>query len=657
MGEHGEHDAGQHSRFQHSARPSVTSTNALGPIDAIRVRGARTHNLRGVDLDIPRYCLVVVTGLSGSGKSSLAFDTLFAEGQRRYVESLSAYARQFLEQMERPDVESVEGLSPAIAIEQKTTNRNPRSTVGTVTELYDYLGLLYARVGAPHCPRCGRSVQSQTTRQIVAQIMALPEGARLQILGPVVHSRKGEFKAELTRLARSGFVRARIDGRVVEIHEPPPLARQQRHDIEVVVDRVILRPGIESRLRDAIEKAVQVGDGVVIVNVLGDDDYLYSKKLACAHCQVSVPEPMPRSFLFNSPRGACPHCEGLGQRAEFDPGLIVPDDDLSLPGGAIAPWRGSTYPKHFFTALCNEFEVGPSTPWADLPEALRRLVLDGPPDGEPLEIPVSEGLLDKRLGRDFEGVIPILERAWQQDAGGRRGRKLEKFMRNSPCRACGGQRLRPESLAVLIDGRSITAFTSWTIDEAVEAVAGMKVSKRLEPVAGLLLKEIGAKQGGDRTRRRGAAVHRPADPFRRRHRRLGTRVARRLAPSGNGLAGRLARRPRRASAPAAAQRLDHRAGRPRRRAAVCRRAAAADLRRAARRRSRLRRRRGADADDRPADRRLPRFHLACGALRRGAAAHRRVAERRILGALDLAPPLSSRAAAERPARRRAGSLA
>jgi excinuclease ABC subunit A len=288
-------------------------------------------------------------------------------------------------------------------------------------------------------------------------------------------------------------VRARIDGRVVEIHKPPQLARQQRHDVEVVVDRVILRPGIENRLRDAIEKAVQVGDGVVIVNVLGDDDYLYSKKLACAHCQISVPEPMPRSFSFNSPRGVCSHCEGLGQRAEFDPGLIVPDDDLSLPGGAIAPWRGSAYPKHFFTALCNEFEVDPDTPWGKLPEALRRLVLDGPPDGDPLAIPVSEGLLDKRLGRDFEGVIPILERAWQQDAGGRRGRKLEKFMRESPCRACGGQRLRPESLAVLIDGRSITAFTSLTIDEAVEAVGAMKVSKRLEPVAGPLFKEIGER--------------------------------------------------------------------------------------------------------------------------------------------------------------------
>jgi len=471
----------------------MSATEILGAIDEIRVRGARTHNLRAINLDLPRYCLVVVTGLSGSGKSSLAFDTLYAEGQRRYVESLSAYARQFLEQMERPDVESVEGLSPAIAIEQKTTSRNPRSTVGTVTELYDYLRLLYARVGTPHCPDCGRAVRSQTTRQIVNQIMSLPQGARLQILGPVVRGRKGEFKAELTRLARSGFVRARIDGRVLEIQQPPPLELRQRHDIEVVVDRVILRPGIESRVRDAIEKAVQVGDGVVIVNVLGDDDYLYSKKLACPHCEISVPEPMPRSFSFNSPRGACAHCEGLGQRFEFDESLIVPDADLALPDGAIAPWRGSTYPNHFFASLCNEFEVDAQTPWADLSEALRRLVLDGPPDGEVLEIPVANGLMDKRLGRGFEGVIPILERNYAHEAGGRGAGKLEKFMRRSPCRACGGRRLRPESLAVLIDKRSITEFTALTIDQALEAVGKMKVTKRLEPVAGPLFKEIGER--------------------------------------------------------------------------------------------------------------------------------------------------------------------
>ena len=463
----------------------------LRVIDTIRIRGARTHNLRAVDLDIPRYRMVVVTGLSGSGKSSLAFDTLYAEGQRRYVESLSAYARQFLQQMERPDVESVEGLSPAIAIEQKTTNRNPRSTVGTITELYDYLRLLFARVGEPHCPECGKIVRAQTTRAIVNQVTAFPEGSRLQILGPIVHSRKGEFRAELERLARSGFVRARIDGRVVEIHKAPKLVRQQRHDIEVVVDRVILRPGIEKRLRHAVEKAAQEGGGAVIVNVIGDADHLFSKKLACPHCEISVPEPMPRSFSFNSPRGACPHCEGLGERLEFDPELIVKDPALSLVEGAIEPWRGSTYPKYFFTALCQEFKVEPDTPWRELPKALQRLVLDGPPGGELLEIQVEEGLLDKRLGRGFEGVIHILERTRSRESSSRRNRKIEEFMRVNPCHVCDGKRLRPESLAVLLGSWSIAEFTALTVDEACDALKEVKITKRLRPVADPLFKEIG----------------------------------------------------------------------------------------------------------------------------------------------------------------------
>jgi excinuclease ABC subunit A len=444
-----------------------------------------------VDLDIPRYSMVVVTGLSGSGKSSLAFDTLYAEGQRRYVESLSAYARQFLGQMERPDVESVEGLSPAIAIEQKTTSRNPRSTVGTITELYDYLRLLYSRVGTPHCPKCGSIVRAQTTRAIVSQIMAFPKGSRLHILGPIVRSRKGEFKAELARLERSGFLRARIDGRVVELEKRPKLVRQQRHDIEVVVDRVILKPGREKRLRNSIEKAVQVGNGVVIVNVVGDADHLFSKKLACPHCGISVPEPMPRAFSFNSPRGACPHCDGLGERLEFDPELIVKDAGLSLPEGAIEPWRGSAYPQHFFKALCQEFGQEPDTPWRELPKELCRLVLDGPPPGELLKIEVKKGLLDKRLGRGFEGVIRILERTRSRESGSRRNRKIEEFMRVNPCHVCDGKRLRRESLAVLLGPWSIAEFTALTVDQACEALQEVKVPKRLGPVADPLFKEIG----------------------------------------------------------------------------------------------------------------------------------------------------------------------
>ena len=468
----------------------MSSADALGLAEAIRVRGARQHNLRSLDLDLPRYSLVVITGLSGSGKSSLAFDTLYAEGQRRYVESLSVYARQFLEQMERPDVESIEGLSPAIAIEQKTTIRDPRSTVGTVTELYDYLRLLWARVGTPHCPDCGRAVRSQTTQQIVKQVMGFPAGSRLQILGPIVRGRKGEFKAELTRLARSGFVRARIDGQVREIHRPPKLRRQQRHDIEVVVDRVILRSAIGKRLREAIDKALELGDGFVIVNVLGDRDYLYSERLSCPECGVSVPEPMPRSFSFNSPRGACPECEGLGLMWQFAAELIVPDPEVSLPQGAIAPWQGSAYPERFFATLCEEFDVDPETPWKDLPDELAELVLDGPADGDPLELDVKSGLLDTRLARGFEGVIPILEEGYEHARSSRQQRSLEKYMKEIGCAECDGRRLRPESVAVKIDRRSIADFTALTVDRALDRIGEMKVPRRLAPVAEPLFKEI-----------------------------------------------------------------------------------------------------------------------------------------------------------------------
>lgn len=459
-------------------------------IDCIRIRGAREHNLRSLDLDLPRYSLIVVTGLSGSGKSSLAFDTLYAEGQRRYVESLSTYARQFLEQMERPDVESIEGLSPAIAIEQKTTTKNPRSTVGTVTELYDFLRLLYARVGTAHCPSCGRPVRSQSTRQIVRQIMALPEGSRIQVLAPIVRGRKGEFKTELARLARSGFVRARIDGKVREIGEPVSLRRHQTHDIEIVVDRVILRPAVEKRLHDAIDRALQLADEMVIVNVLGDGDQLYSRKLACGHCLLSIPELTPRSFSFNSPRGACATCEGLGTVREFSADLIVPEAERSLPDGAIAPWRGSTYPEHFFRALCAHFDVAADTPWHGLPDEIRDVVLYGPPGGGSLTLEVDGDLLDARLGRAFEGVIPILADRYRESASQRAERRLEGYMREVPCRTCSGQRLRAESLAVKVGGLSIAELTAMPAAEAAERLAGVKVGKRLQPVAGPLLKEL-----------------------------------------------------------------------------------------------------------------------------------------------------------------------
>ena len=463
-------------------------------IDCIRVRGARQHNLRDLDLDLPRFGLIVITGPSGSGKSSLAFDTLYAEGQRRYVESLSAYARQFLEQMERPDVDRVEGLSPAIAIDQKTTSRNPRSTVGTVTEIYDYLRLLYARVGTPHCPQCDRAVTSQSARQIVQQIQKLPGGARLQVLGPIVKGRKGEYRKELARLARSGFARARIDGRVRELGEPIELARNVQHDIEVVVDRVVLRPSIEARLHDAIEIALQLGDGVVIVNVVGEGDHLYSNRLACPHCGISIPDLEPRSFSFNSPRGACAACDGLGTAPRFDAARIVPDTALSLLDEAIAPWRGAAYPLRFLRALCRKFDIKPRTPWTELPQEFRELLLHGPADGKPLRFKLQRrddhDYLDRALGRGFQGVIPALERAYRQAGTGRSLRRLESFMQQAACADCEGARLRPESLAVRLGEYSIAALTALTVDEAAERVATLKVATRLHRISEPILKEV-----------------------------------------------------------------------------------------------------------------------------------------------------------------------
>lgn len=464
-------------------------------VDHISIRGARQHNLQAVDLDLPRYALIVVTGPSGSGKSSLAFDTLYAEGQRRYVESLSTYARQFLEQMERPDVDLVEGLSPSIAIDQKTTSRNPRSTVGTVTEIYDFLRLLYARAGTPFCPRCDRPVSSQTTRQVVEQVMRLSEGTRLQVLGPIVKGRKGTYTKELARLGRSGFVRARIDGRIRELGETIPLERNQRHDIEVVVDRLILRPRVERRLHEAVETALHLGDGVVIVNIVGEGDQLFSNKLACPHCSISVPDLEPRSFSFNSPRGACPVCDGLGTNREFDPERIVPDPELTLIDGAIAPWRGQAYPTVFVSALCRREKANPKARWSELPEAFRRLVLCGPDDKKPLKFRLKGDYLDKSLARGFNGVIPGLERALSAADSPRALRRFEPYLHDGPCEACDGARLRPESLAVRIGGRSIADLSALPLGEAVTVMAGLDVPERLRPVAEPILKEVRERLG------------------------------------------------------------------------------------------------------------------------------------------------------------------
>jgi excinuclease ABC subunit A len=465
------------------------------PIDRIAVRGARQHNLKDLDLDLPRYALVVMTGPSGSGKSSLAFDTLYAEGQRRYVESLSAYARQFLEQMERPEVDLVEGLSPSIAIDQKTTSRNPRSTVGTVTEIYDYLRLLYARVGVPHCPRCDRTVASQTSRQIVDRVQRMKSGSKLQILAPVVRGRKGEHKAELARLSRSGFVRARIDGRVHELAGGIDLARNKLHDIEVVVDRLVLRAGVDRRLLSAVHTALQLGDGMVIVNVVGEGDHLFSNRLSCVVCGLSVPDLEPRSFSFNSPRGACAACDGLGTDRRVDPERVVPDDTLALLDGAIAPWRGAAYPVAFLRALARHEGVNPKKAWRDLPAEFRQLVLFGPGDGKPLKFRVKGDYIDKSLKRGFLGAVPWLERALRTAESPRVLKRLEPFLHDGACSECLGARLRPESLAVRLDDRSIAELARLTIEEALPAIESLAVPERLQPVAEPILKEVRERLG------------------------------------------------------------------------------------------------------------------------------------------------------------------
>ncbi len=439
--------------------------------------------------------MIVVTGPSGSGKSSLAFDTLYAEGQRRYVESLSTYARQFLEQMERPEVDLIDGLSPAIAIDQRTTSRNPRSTVGTVTEIYDFLRLLYARAGIAHCPSCDRPVTSQSTRQIVEQVMGMGKGARLQVLGPVVKGRKGEYKNELARLAGSGFVRARIDGRVRELGEPIDLDRNQLHDIEVVVDRLVLRPKIVRRLHESVDTALHLGDGVVIINVVGDGDRLFSNRLACPHCSISVPDLEPRSFSFNSPRGACVVCGGLGTNREFDPARIVPDPRLPLLDGAVAPWRGSAYPVRFLKALGRATGFAVEGPYEALDEEFRDLLMHGPSDGKPMKFRIKGDYLDKTLARGFRGTLPMLERAMRLADSPRALRRLEPYLHDGACTSCGGTRLRPESLGVRLSGLSIAELSALTIDEAGGAIAGLDIPARLAPVADPILKEVRERLG------------------------------------------------------------------------------------------------------------------------------------------------------------------
>jgi excinuclease ABC subunit A len=462
--------------------------------DWIAVRGARVHNLKNIDVDLPRNRLVVITGLSGSGKSSLAFDTIYAEGQRRYVESLSAYARQFLEQMEKPDVDLIDGLSPAISIEQKTTGSNPRSTVGTVTEIYDYLRLLFANIGVPHCPNCGREIASQSLERIVDLVMTYPQDARINVLAPIVRGRKGEFKKELEALRTRGYTRARIDGQFRSLEERITLDRRRNHTIEVVVDRLIVRSGIERRVADSVEVALQLAGDIVVVNSLDEGDRLFSRRLACIECGLSVPEMSPRAFSFNSPHGACPGCQGLGANWDFDPARIVPNPSLSLLNGAIAPWaKGDRrLVREALSALSAHFGIGIDTPFGKLSKKQRDLLLWGPGTTEAATTR-RKGRGKERepepFGRDFEGVIPNLRRRYEEAAWTVQ-EELEAYRSLRPCAVCGGARLKPESLAVRVKGRTIAEYVDLPVRDALRVFTGLELSQREALIAERILREI-----------------------------------------------------------------------------------------------------------------------------------------------------------------------
>src|SRR5690554_2021050 len=472
--------------------------------DKIVIRGARQHNLKNIDLEIPRDKLVVFTGLSGSGKSSLAFDTIYAEGQRRYVESLSAYARQFLGQMDKPDVDFIEGLSPAISIDQKTSSRNPRSTVGTVTEVYDYLRLLYARIGKPHCPSCGRPIAQQTVEQIVDQVMALGEGTRLQVLSPVVRGRKGEYKKLLQEIAREGFVRVRVDGEMREASEPVDLDKNKKHWIEIVVDRIVVREGIEGRLADSIETALRRADGLVLIHVLGrrgqegaePQELLFSEKLACPDCGISIEELSPRMFSFNSPYGACPQCDGLGVRMEIDPDLVI-NKNLSIREGGILPWASShsRWLHAVLETVCQVHGIDMDAPMGRLPEEHLQVLLYGTGTRKyPFEYVNRQGRR-RMYESSFEGVVPQLTRRHRESTSAWHRAEIEKYMSSRPCTACGGGRLRPESLAVTVGGKNIVEVTAMSIRDALEFFGNLELSERDRVIAHQVLKEIRARLG------------------------------------------------------------------------------------------------------------------------------------------------------------------
>ncbi len=472
----------------------------MAELDVIRVRGAREHNLKNVDIDIPRSKLVVLTGLSGSGKSSLAFDTIYAEGQRRYVESLSAYARQFLELMQKPDVESIEGLSPAISIEQKTTSRNPRSTVGTVTEIYDYMRLLWARVGTPYSPATGLPIESQTVSQMVDRVMAMPEGTRLFLLAPMIRSRKGEYRKEFAELLKKGFQRVKVDGTFHDLEDPPVLDKKLKHDIDVVVDRIAVREGMEQRLAESFETALDLADGIAFADAADADEdgktperTVFSAKFACPVSGFTIPEIEPRLFSFNNPFGACPTCDGLGEQLKVDADLVVPERDRTLSDGAIAPWSRTTSPYQTQTlqALGKAYDFKLSTEWKDLAEKVQQIILYGT-GGEDVKFVYDDGMRRYEVSKPFEGVIPNLERRWRETDSSWVRDEVGKYQSAQPCQACGGLRLKPEALAVRVAGKDISTAANVSIKDAADWFDSIEatLTPQQKEIASRILKEI-----------------------------------------------------------------------------------------------------------------------------------------------------------------------
>ena len=464
----------------------------------IRIRGAREHNLKNINIDIPRNEFVVLTGLSGSGKSSLAFDTIYAEGQRRYMESLSSYARQFLGQMEKPDVDDIQGLSPAISIDQKSTNRNPRSTVGTVTEIYDYLRLLYARVGIPHCPKCGKVISKQTVDQIVDILMKLPERTKIQLLAPIVRGRKGEHVKILKDAKKSGYVRVRIDGNLYDLAEEIKLEKNKKHNIEIIVDRLMIKEGIENRLTDSIETVMKLTGGLLLVDVVGGEPMNFSQSFSCPDCGISIDEIEPRSFSFNNPFGACPVCHGLGFKMEFDVDLMIPDKKMSIADGAITVlgWQSCTDPKSYtravLDALAREYNFDLSTPFCDLSPEVQNIIIHGT-NGHEVKVYYKgkrgEGVYDVA----FEGLIRNVERRYRETSSETMKAEYEEFMRITPCRKCGGQRLKAEALAVTVGGKNIAEVTEMSIENLQTFMGSLELTQQQKMIGGQILKEIQAR--------------------------------------------------------------------------------------------------------------------------------------------------------------------